>query len=93
MSLISDDSGALFGIFLFLVLTVMAVISWLVIAPYMDGIDAAFDQDYRDEYLSTEGQGTADILKFMFDNTHVLLVVIIAAMMVINRAILIGDTK
>lgn len=93
MNLISDDSGAVFGLFLFLALTTMAVISFLVISPYINEVDAAFDQGYRDEYLSTEGQETATLLKFIFDNVLVLFVVIIAAIMVINRAIYNGDTQ
>jgi len=93
MNLISDDSGAVFGIFLFLALTLMAVMSFLVISPYMEGLDTAFDQDYRDEYLSTEGQETVTLLKFMFDHVLVLFVVIISAIMVINRAIYHGDTQ
>lgn len=92
MNLISDDSGAVFGLFLFLAITTMAVISFLVISPYMDGLNAAFDQDYRDKYLSTEGQETVTLLKFIFDHVLVLFVVIIAAIMVINRAIYHGDT-
>jgi len=93
MNLISDDNGAVFGIFLFLALTLMAVMSFLVISPYMEGLDAAFDQDYRDKYLSTDGQETVTLLKFMFDHVLVLFVVIISAIMVINRAIYHGDTQ
>ena len=93
MNLISDDSGAVFGIFLFLALTTMAVMSFLVISPYMEGLDVAFDQEYRDKYLSTEGQETVTLLKFIFDHVLVLFVVIIAAIMVINRAIYHGDTQ
>lgn len=92
MNLISDDSGAVFGLFLFLALTVMAVMSFLVISPYMDEINTAFDQDYRDLYLSTEGQETATLLKFMFDSVLVLFVVIIAAIMYINRVIYKGES-
>lgn len=93
MNLISDDSGAVFGLFLFLALVTTAVVSFLVISPYMNEIDTAFDTDYRNEYLSTEGQETATLIKFIFDRVLVLFVVIIAAIMVINRAIYRGDTQ
>lgn len=93
MNLISNDSGAAFGIFLFIALTAMAVMSFLIISPYMEGLDDAFDQDYRDTYLSTEGQETVTLIKFIFDKILVLFVVIISAIMVINRAIYKGDTR
>lgn len=93
MNPISDDSGAVFGIFLFIALTVTAVMSFLVISPYVEGIDAAFDDDYRNEYLSSDGKDTVEILKFTFDRVLVLFVIIISAIMVINRAIYHGDTR
>lgn len=93
MNLISDDSGAVFGIFLFIALTAMAVMSFLVISPYMEGVNDAFDQDYRDTYLTTEGKETVTLIKFIFDHVLVLFVVIISAIMVINRAIYKGDTQ
>jgi len=93
MKMISDDSGAVFGIFLFLMLVVFAVISQLVIAPYMDGMDAGFDQDYRDKYISAEGQTTINFIKFIFDNILVFMVVIVGAIMVINRAIYHGKVQ
>ncbi|MCK5387391.1 MAG: hypothetical protein KAJ39_09395 [Gammaproteobacteria bacterium] len=92
MTLISNDSGAVFGIFLFLMLVVFAVVLQLVISPYMDGIDAGFDQEYRDKYISSDGQTTITSIKFIFDNLLVLFVIITGAIMVINRAIYHGDT-
>lgn len=91
--MISDDSGAVFGLFLFLVLTTTAVMSFLVISLYINEIDTGFDQDYRDEYLSAEGQETVTLIKFIFDHVLVLFVIIIAAIMVINRAIYHGETQ
>lgn len=93
MKMISDDSGAVFGLFLFLVLTTTAVMSFLVISLYINEIDTGFDQDYRDEYLSAEGQETVTLIKFIFDHVLVLFVIIIAAIMVINRAIYHGETQ
>lgn len=88
---LKNDSGAVFGMFLFILLVVFATVSWLVVSPVMDGIDAGFNQAYRDEHLSAEGQQTTTMLKFIFDNVLVLFVVIIGGVMVVNRAIRKGN--
>ncbi|MDF1533673.1 MAG: hypothetical protein P1P69_04120 [Methanosarcinaceae archaeon] len=93
MNLIFDDSGAAFGIFLFLAIAVTAAISFLVISPYVEGINNAFDQTYKDDYLSADGQETVTLLKFMFDHILVLFIVIVSAIMVINRAVYHGDSQ
>lgn len=93
MTLISNDSGAVFGIFLFLMLVVFAAVAQLVISPYIDGMDSGFDQEYRDKYISSEGQSTITFIKYIFDNLLVFMVVIIGAIMVINRVIYKGSVE
>ena len=92
MNLISDfrrdDSGAVFGMWLFIVLVATATISLFIVMPMVDAMSAGFDDDYRDTYLSAEGKQTVNTLEFILRNVLVLFVVIVGGVMVINRAIL-----
>ncbi|MBN1134089.1 MAG: hypothetical protein JXA38_04090 [Methanosarcinaceae archaeon] len=87
MSLISDERAGLFGLFLFFVLMIFALTVYAVEKPVIDELDAAFDDDYRDAYLTTEGKETADMLKYILESVFVIGVLIAGVIMVINRSI------
>jgi hypothetical protein len=95
MNLISDEKANAFGIFLFLVICFFAIISYAVTEPVMDGIDESFDEDYRNTYLTAEGRTTSN---YIYDNLFkggiiIIFIIICAAIMVINRAIRIGEIE
>ena len=95
MNLISDDRGAVFGIFLFLMICVFLVFTYAVTEPVMGGFNEAFDDDYRDTYMTAELQSSSDyIYNFLFKGSVIsLFIIIFSAIMVINRAIRIGEVQ
>jgi len=66
-------SSAAWGITLFLLMLAVAVISFVVIGPAIDGINDAFDDDYKNEYMSETGISTADTIYNMYG--YIILVV------------------
>lgn len=95
MNLISDENANVFGIFLFLMICFFATISYAVTEPVMDGINDAFDDDYRNTYMTADGKTTSN---YIYNNLFkggviVIFIIICAALMVINRAIRIGEIE
>jgi hypothetical protein len=87
MNLISNDSGAVFGMFLFIALVVTSVTCYAIEKPVIDGINEAFDDDYRDTYMTTEGKSVVETLFFIFNSVLVFFTIMCGAIMVINRSI------
>lgn len=91
MNLISDDRASAFGLFLFFVLVATSVTMYAIEKPVMDDLNAAFGDDYRNEYMNDAGKDSVEQLYFIFNSVLVLFTVIFGAIMVINRAILEGE--
>lgn len=84
----NDDTAAAYGIWLFLALVAMSTITYLVAAPVMDTLATTFDTAWQDEIgMSTAGRDAAGMLKFTFYSGIMIIVVIIGAVMVVNRSI------
>ena len=93
MNLISDTNAGLFGMVLLIFLMVFALTIYAIEKPVIDELDAAFDDDYRDAYLTTEGKETADMLKFILESVFVFGVLVAGAIMVLNRSIYKGRVE
>lgn len=90
-NLISDDRASAFGYFLFFVLVFTSVTMYAIEQPVMDELNTAFDDDYRNEYMTQHGKDTVESIYFIFNSVLILFTVITGAIMVINRSILEGE--
>lgn len=89
-----DDSGVAFGLFLFLCIVAMAVLSYATLKPIWDGVDVdgAFDDEYKMQYSSPEDIETLNWLSYLYEGGILLTMCILAgAVMVINRSIYRGS--
>lgn len=89
-----DDSGVAFGLFLFLCIVAIGVLSYATLKPIWDGIgvDGAFDDEYKLQYSSPEDIDTLNWLDNLYNGGILLTISILAgAVMVINRSIYRGS--
>jgi hypothetical protein len=89
-----DDSGVAFGLFLFLFIVAIAVLSYATLKPIWDGVsvDGAFDDEYKLQYSSPEDLDTLEWLTSLYEGGIILtLSILAAAVMVINRSIYRGS--
>lgn len=91
MNLISDDRGVAFGLFLFLAIIVIALLMNAMINSIYEPSNAAFDDNYRNAYLTQEGRNALDMIDLLIGGAAFTLILFAAAIMVINRAILKGE--
>lgn len=64
-----------------------AITTYAIIDIVVEPMDTAFDDAYRDAYMTTEGKETADMLKFILEGVFVFAVLIAGVVMVLNRSI------
>lgn len=70
-----DESGLAWGITMFLMLLAVSVIAFTALGPAMEGINNAFDDGYKAEYMTESGISTSETLYNMYG--HIIIVVLL----------------
>lgn len=85
-AIMKDEHGLAWGITLFLMIITVSVITFTALGPAIEGINDAFDGDYRTEYMTETGTNTADTLYNMYGYI-IIITLLIGLAFVIVRAI------
>lgn len=84
-----NDDAVLYGLLLFLIIVIIAVACYAITGPIIESGEAAFGGDYSDQYVSSQYMDSIGFIKLMvLGGGAMIFIVIIAAVMVLNRAII-----
>lgn len=89
--ILTNDDGVAFGMWIFLALIFVSVLTYSMLLPLYNEAGTAFDDEYRDEYLTTEGKNSARFMETMFEHGAFIFIMFAGVVMVINRAIYKGQ--
>lgn len=93
MKAITKDNNAMaWGITMFLMLIAVAVITFTALGPAIEGINSAFDSDYRTEHMTETGTDTSDTLYNMYGYI-IIIVLLVGLAYVVVRAISSNNTR